>query len=212
MHFGIDPPGGGDFLGHVEAGRGPRARARCSPAAPFPSREGELSGEVNAQHLDLAFLSGLIPRLRRTGGMLDGDVKLWRHAWPSRSGRATPTCAAGLFDVVGQGVYEDVGLDAKFSPKEVVIDRITGSWGRAPSAAILVASRRPPPDSDRLPTRIEFTGEVHLGDDESVRDRKVPGDRQAAAGGRGAACARPASSARTSTASWTSSATTPTAC
>jgi len=41
-------------------------------------------------------------------------------------------------------------------------------------SAILVASRRPVPDvpdSDRM----EFTGEVHLGDDESARDRKVPG-------------------------------------
>ena len=83
----------------------------------------------------------------------------------------------GLFDVVGQGVAEDVGMDATFSPKEVVVDRITGTIGTGTFSAILAASRRPPPDVPQS-DRIEFTGEVHLGDDESVRGRKVPGTDQ----------------------------------
>ena len=76
-----------------------------------------------------------------------------------------------LFDVVGQGVFEDVGLDAKFSTKEVVIDRVTGSTGGGTFAAILAGTRRALPEGGE---KIEFTGEVHLGDDESVRDRKRP--------------------------------------
>jgi len=88
----------------------------------------------------------------------------------------------GMFDVVGQGVYEDVGLDAKFSPKEALVDRITGTVGTGTFSAILVASRRPLPSAPNA-DRIEFTGEVHLGDSESVRDRKVPGtDRSLSAG------------------------------
>ncbi len=65
-------------------------------------------------------------------------------------------------------------MDATFSPKEVVIDRITGSAGTGTFSAILAASRRPAPDGTD-PDRIEFTGEVHLGDAESVRARTVPG-------------------------------------
>ena len=45
-----------------------------------------------------------------------------------------------------------------------------------------MASRRPlpsAPDADR----IEYTGEVHLGDGESVRDRKVPGTNRALSAG-----------------------------
>src|SRR2546428_11098675 len=79
----------------------------------------------------------------------------------------------GLFDVVGQGVYEDVGLAAKFSPKEVVLDRLTGSLGMGTFSAILAASRRPLPGSADL-DRMEFTGEIHLGDAPSGRDRHTP--------------------------------------
>src|SRR6185503_3055547 len=172
MHVGIDPPGGGRFLGHVKldadlGGRTLLARGFGSVTA------GRLSGDVNANKLDLAFASGLIPRVRRAGGVLDGALKLaGTVSRPNAEGDAH--LRGGLFDIVGQGVFEDVGMDAKFSPKEVVIDRITGTLGTGTFSAILVASRRPVPDvpdSDRM----EFTGEVHLGDDESARDRKVPG-------------------------------------
>jgi translocation and assembly module TamB len=172
VHLGIDPPGGGNFLGHVKMDADLGARTLLSRGA-ASVMEGKLSGEVRARHLDLAFISGLIPRLRRTGGTLEGDVKLaGRVGKPVGQGDAH--LRAGIFDVVGQGVYEDVGLDASFSPKEVVIDRITGTEGAGTFSAILVASRRPPPDNPAS-DRIEFTGEVHLGDAESVRDRKVPG-------------------------------------
>ena len=49
----------------------------------------------------------------------------------------------------------------------MVIDRITGSTAGGTFAAILVGTRRATPEgSDRM----EFTGEIHFGDDESVRE------------------------------------------
>src|SRR5207248_7286203 len=179
VHLGIDPPGGGSFLGHatLKADLGARALLRDGFA---PVLDGTLSGRVQAKQLDLAFLSGLAPRLRRIAGTLDADVNIGGVvARPSGQGEAH--LKRGLIDLVGQGVYEDVGLDATFSPKEVVIDRITGSTGTGTFAAILVASRRPPATAD-APERIEFTGEVHLGDDESVRDRKLPSGKPLQAG------------------------------
>jgi translocation and assembly module TamB len=131
---------------------------------------GTVTGDVRAQKLDISFLSGLIPNLRRTGGVLDGEVKLSGDIGrPILEGVAH--LRGGLFDVVGQGVFNDIGLDATFSPKEIVVDRIAGSTGRGTFAAILVASRRASPEA-MSGERFEFTGEVHLGDDESVRDRK----------------------------------------
>jgi hypothetical protein len=127
---------------------------------------------MQARRLDLAFLSGLMKRVRRTGGTLDGDLKL-------AGGIAKPVATGelhlrgGIFDVVGQGVFQDVGVDATFSPKEVVIDRIIGSTGPGTFSAILVASRKPDANA-ASGDRIEYTGEVHLGDEESVRDRKLP--------------------------------------
>lgn len=172
LHVGIDPPGGGNFLGHVKMDADLGARALLSRGA-ASVMDGKLSGEVRARDLDLGFLSGLIPRLRRTGGTLRGDVKL-AGLVRKPVGQGDAHLSGGLFDVVGQGVYEDVGLDATFSPKDVVIDRITGTEGAGTFSAILVAARRPPPGNPAS-DRIEFTGEVHLGDAESVRDRKVPG-------------------------------------
>ncbi len=169
LHVGIDPPGGGSFLGHVrlEADLGARAFLRRGAMALL---DGQLSGDVQAKRLDLAFLSGLAPNLRRTGGKLDGALKVsGLLGKPLAEGNAH--LRSGLFDVVGQGVFDDVGLDAKFSPKEVVIDRLTGSTGDGTFSAIVVASRRPAAAGD-APDRLEYTGEVHLGDSESVRDRK----------------------------------------
>ncbi|MFN2550180.1 MAG: translocation/assembly module TamB domain-containing protein [Myxococcales bacterium] len=169
VHVGIDPPGGGNFLGHVklDADLGGRTLLRDGFTSVL---DGQLSGQVQAKALDLAFLSGLFPRLRRTGGTLEADVKMaGLLGKPVANGDAH--LHRGLFDVIGQGVYEDVGLDATFSPKEVVIDRITGTTGTGTFAAILVAARKPAADGETEP--IEFTGEVHLGDDESVRDRKT---------------------------------------
>ena len=62
MHLGIDPPGGGSFLGHatLKADLGARALLRDGFA---PVLDGTLSGRVQAKQLDLAFLSGLAPRL-----------------------------------------------------------------------------------------------------------------------------------------------------
>ena len=170
LHLGIDPPGGGNFLAHarLEADLGARALLRRGVESIL---EGQLSGDVKANHLDLSFLSGLNRRLRRTGGTLDASVAVaGLLGKPTANGDAH--LRGGLFDVVGQGVYEDVGLDATFSPKEIVVDRITGSTGPGTFSAILVASRKPTPD-DTGSEPIEFTGEVHLGDAESVRDRKT---------------------------------------
>ena len=171
LHVGIDPPGGGSLLAHarLQADLGARTLLRDGVASVL---DGQVSGDLQAKRLDLAFLSGLAPRLRRTGGMLDAAVKLSGDiAKPVAEGEAH--LRRGLFDVVGQGVYEDVGLDATFSPKEVVVDRLTGSTGTGTYSAVLVASRKESPEA-ASGERIEFTGEVHLGDGESVRDRKLP--------------------------------------
>ena len=96
--------------------------------------EGQLSGQVQAKRLDMAFLSGLMPRLRRTGGTLEADVKVaGLLGKPIANGEAH--LRKGLFDVVGQGVYEDVGLDATFSPIPCRFSSLTAaasSFGRAP--------------------------------------------------------------------------------
>ena len=171
LHVGIDPPGGGNFLAHARiiADLGARTLLRSGVASVL---DGKVSGDVQAKHLDLAFLSGLAPRLRRTGGTLDGSVALSGDlSKPVAQGEAH--LRRGLFDLVGQGVYEDVGLDASFSPKEVVIDRITGSTGPGTFSAVLVASRKASPEAVSG-EQLQFTGEVHLGDAESVRDRKLP--------------------------------------
>ncbi|HUJ26383.1 MAG TPA: translocation/assembly module TamB domain-containing protein [Myxococcales bacterium] len=179
FHLGIDPPGGGSFLGHADlkADLGARALLRDG----FDSiLEGQLSGRVQAKHLDLAFLGGLIPYLRRAGGAVDADVSL--------SGLLSKPVAQGdahlrraMADIVGQGVFEDVSLDASFSPKEIVVDRLIGSLGNGTYSAVLVASRKASQDAD-TPDSVEFTGEVHLGDDESVRDRKTPDGKPMQAG------------------------------
>jgi translocation and assembly module TamB len=180
LHVGLDPPKGGNLLGHLKVDADLGARALLARGA-GALLDGRLSGDLKSTQLDLSFLSGLVPNLRRAGGRLDGSVTLGGTvSKPVAQGEAH--LRKGLFDVVGQGVYEDVGLDASFSPKEMVIDRITGTAGSGTFAAILVASRRPVPDGGGT-DRVEFTGEVHLGDAESVRDRKVPGsDRPLSAG------------------------------
>jgi translocation and assembly module TamB len=175
VNLGLDPPGGGNFLAHlkVDADLGARTLLSRGPASVL---DGRLSGDLRARQLDLAFLSGLFPNLRRTGGTLEGEVSV-AGTVSKPVGQGEAHLRRGLFDVVGQGVAEDVGMDATFSPKEVVVDRITGTIGTGTFSAILAASRRPPPD-DPHSDRIEFTGEVHLGDDESVRGRKIPGTDQ----------------------------------
>ncbi|HTO95841.1 MAG TPA: translocation/assembly module TamB domain-containing protein [Myxococcales bacterium] len=175
LHLAVDPPGGGNLLSHVklDADLGGRTFLARGTAA---LREGRLSGDLRAKALDISFLSGLIPNLRRAGGTLEGTLAVGGTvARPTAEGEAH--LRQGLFDVVGQGVYDDLRFDAQFSPREVLIDRITGSAGSGTFSAILVASRRPAPDGSD-PDRVEFTGEIHLGDDESVRDRKAPGTDQ----------------------------------
>jgi translocation and assembly module TamB len=179
LHVGIDPPGGGSLLGHVDlkADLGGRTLLREGISSIL---EGQLDGRVQAKHLDMAFLSGLLPRIRRAGGTLDCDVSVsGLLGKPSAQGEAH--LRKGVVDVVGQGVFEDLGLDASFSPKEIVVDRLTGSLGNGTYSAVLVVSRRTSPDPD-VPDKLEFTGEVHLGDDESVRDRKDAAGQQLKAG------------------------------
>jgi len=173
LHIGINPPGGGTFLAHarVDADLGGRTLLRTG----FSSvSQGKLTGEISAKKLDLAFASGIAPLVRRAGGTLDAEVKV-----SGLVGKPVPEGEAhlknALFDVVGQGVFEDVGMDAKFSTKEVVIDRITGSSGGGTFAAILAGTRKALPEGG---DKMEFTGEVHLGDDESVRDRKRADGKQ----------------------------------
>ena len=170
LHLGIDPPGGGSLLGHAQlkTDLGARTLLRKGMASVM---DGAVSGRIDATGLDLGFLSGLLPNLRHTGGSLDAHMAVdGALSRPRAQGDAH--LRRGLFDVVGQGVFQDVGLDATFSPKEVVVDRVTGSTGEGTFAAVLVAAMRP--GNDTAPDRIELSGEVHLGDAESVRDRKGP--------------------------------------
>jgi translocation and assembly module TamB len=169
LHLGITPPGGGSFLGHANlvadlGGRTLLRRGLSSVA------QGELTGDVNAKQLDLAFLSGIAPGVRRAGGTLDAQVTVTGIlSKPKPQGNAH--LRGGQFDVVGQGVFQDVALAATFSPKEVVVDRLSGTVGGGTFSAILVASQRAVTQGPA----IDFTGEVHLGDDESVKGRTVNG-------------------------------------
>jgi translocation and assembly module TamB len=171
LHLALAPPGGGEFAANakLQADLGGRTLLR---GAADSIEGGHLDAELTAKKLDLAFLSGLLPNVRRAGGTLDAQVKA--EGPPLK---ALPTGEAhlrgGLFEIIGQGVYEDVGLDATFSPKEVVIDRITGTTGSGTFSTVLVASRKPNEDPS-IPDAYEFSGEVHVGDDESVKGRKRP--------------------------------------
>jgi translocation and assembly module TamB len=170
LHLGMNPPGGGKLEAHAQlkADLGARTLLRDGFA---PVMDAPITGRVDASKLDLVFLSGLAPNLRHTGGTLDAHVAVeGALARPKAQGDAH--LRHGVFDVVGQGVFQDVGLDATFSPKEVVVDRVTGSTGQGTFSAVLVAAMKP--GNDTTPDKVELTGEVHLGDAESVRDRKGP--------------------------------------
>ncbi|MFL5311905.1 MAG: translocation/assembly module TamB domain-containing protein [Myxococcales bacterium] len=172
LHLGINPPGGGSFLGHVNlvADLGARTLLRKGAASVL---DGELTGQVDARHLDLAFLSGVAPRLRGAGGTLDAQVKVsGLLGKPKPEGKAR--LRGGQFDIAGQGVFQDVSLDANFSPKEVVVERLSGSMSGGTFSAVLVGSQRAGATAG-APAAIDFTGEVHLGDDESVKGRVVDG-------------------------------------
>jgi translocation and assembly module TamB len=170
VHLSLDPPGGGTFTAHaaLKADLGGRTLLRTGAFSSVAN--GHLDAELTAKQFDLSFLSGLVPRLRKAGGFLDAEVKAQGPPL-----KALPTGEAhlkgGLFEIIGQGVYEDVNLDATFSPKEVVIDRITGTTGPGTFSTVLVASRKVNSDP-AVPDSFEFSGEVHLGDAESVRGRK----------------------------------------
>ena len=173
LHVGIDPPGGGNLLGHVQlkADLGGRTLLRDGPSSAL---DGALSGRVDATALDLGFLSGLAPSVRHASGKLDAHLAI-AGTGTKPLGEGDAHLRSGVFDLVGQGIFEDIGLDAKFSPKEVVVDRLTGSTGEGTFSAILVAAMKP--GNDTAPDTMELTGEVHLGDAESVRDRKAADGR-----------------------------------
>ena len=178
LHLGIDPPGGGNLRGQAEikADLGARTLLRKGLA---PVLDGHVSGRVDSAKLDLGFLSGLAPNLRHTGGTLDAHVA-FEGALSRPKAQGEAHLRRGVFDVVGQGVFQDVGLDATFSPKEVVVDRLTGSTGEGTFAAVLVAAVRK--GNDSTSDKVELTGEVHLGDAESVRDRKAADGKPLRAG------------------------------
>jgi len=179
LQVGINPPGGGSMLAHadLEAALGGRALLADGLDGVL---QGQLSGKLVAKKLDLTFLSGLAPNLRRTGGTLDADVSLQGLlGTPTAQGEAH--LKGGLFDVVGQGIFDDVGMDATFTPKEIVVERLTGSTGPGTFSSVLVISHKPANDNGQADT-VEFSGEVHLGDDESVRDRKGKDGRPMSAG------------------------------
>ncbi|HWE23316.1 MAG TPA: translocation/assembly module TamB domain-containing protein, partial [Myxococcales bacterium] len=169
LRLGITPPGGGSFVGNVSLAADLGARTLLQKG-PSSVADGKVSGNVTAKELDISFVSGLAPRLRRARGTLDTDVKLsGTVSKPLLEGKTS--LRGGQFDIVGQGVYQDVSLSATYSPRQVLVDRLSGTVGGGTFSTILVASRRPGGDG----SAIDFTGEVHLGDDQSVKGRTVNG-------------------------------------
>jgi len=168
---GMTQRGGGTFLGHATLQAPLSARALLDQGADAIT-EGDLDGSVTMRNLDLTFLSGLTPLLRRTGGVIDGEVDL--HGL---LGRIEPTGEAhlrgGCFDVVGQGIFDDVSLDATFSPKQVVVERVSGSLGGGTFSAKVTIDRKAASAEDE-DDQFQFNGEAHAGDAESVRDRRGP--------------------------------------
>jgi hypothetical protein len=179
LHLGIDPPGGGSFLGHAQLKAALGARSLLEDGLASVAG-GELTASAVAKGLDLTFLSGLVPTLRRTGGNLDANVEarglLGR---PQLTGDAH--LRSGFFDVVGQGAFRDVAFDAKFTPKEAVLDRLTGSLGGGTFSTVLTVSQKAPAAAGE-PGPVEFTGEAHFGDDESVKGRTGPDGKPIRAG------------------------------
>jgi autotransporter translocation and assembly factor TamB len=169
LHLGINPPGGGTLLLHATLAADLTARAILENGA-VGVLQGQLDGKVTARQLDLGFLSGINPLVRKAAGTLEADVEV-KGLLGSPQSLGTASLRNGLFDVVGQGIFHQVGLDASFSPKEVVLDRLVGQLGAGTFSAVLVANRRPVAGVDDGSERLEFTGEIHLGDDESVRER-----------------------------------------
>lgn len=157
---------GGSLLVHARLDAGLSARALLDDGVEG-LLGGALSGHVAARALELDFLSNAAPGLRRAAGILEADVALQGLLGrPSLEGEAH--LKRGLVELAGAGVFEDLGLDATFAPKEIVVDRLTGSTGGGHFSAVLVLGRRTAAEDD---DRIEFTGELHLGDAEAARDR-----------------------------------------
>ena len=179
LNLDLDPPGGGSLRAGAKltAPLGARALLRGGKASLMG---GELSANILAKKLDLNFLSGFAPNLRRTGGVLDANVSvqgLLGH--PQSTGEAH--LRHGVFDLVGQGIFEDVAFDATFAPRQVVLDKLTGSIGGGTFSTVLTLSQKPSAP-DGTPAPIDFTGQAHLGDDQSVAGRKDAKGKQLDAG------------------------------
>jgi autotransporter translocation and assembly factor TamB len=165
---GMTQRGGGTFLGHAELTAPLSARALIDQGVDA-ILGGDLAGTVTMKQLDLTFLSGLSPRLRSTGGVLDGEVTL--HGLLDRP---VPTGALhlhnGSFDVVGQGIFDDVSLDATMTDKEIVLEHVSGSTGGGTFLATMTVKRSDATSSDEYDD-YQFMGEVHAGDHDSVEGR-----------------------------------------
>ena len=172
VHLGISPPGGGTLLGHATLKADLTARAILEGGI-AELRQGELNGRLTARKLDLAFLSGASPYLRKSAGLLEADVEAsGLLGSPKTKGKAS--LRGGTFDIVGQGIFHHVSFDASFTPKEIVLDKLQGQLGPGTFSAVLVAMSRPPPGQakDEGLDRLEFTGEIHAGDDDSASGLK----------------------------------------
>ncbi|MBS2023109.1 MAG: translocation/assembly module TamB domain-containing protein, partial [Deltaproteobacteria bacterium] len=168
LHVGLNPPNhGGVLLAHADLQADLSATSLLDDGADAVL-DGTLTGHVQAQRFDLSVLSNATPTLRRAAGMLDADIELdGLLGRPWATGEAHLKSAA--FDLAGVGALDDVGLDATFSPKEIVCDRLSGSLGGGQFSAVLVLGRRTATGDDD--DRLEFTGELHFGDEEAARDR-----------------------------------------
>ena len=66
--------------------------------------------------------------------------------------------------MVGQGIFNDVSLDATFTPQEIVIDRVSGSTGGGTFSGTLVLDRHDATNDDE-DDQYQFSGELHAGDE-----------------------------------------------
>lgn len=165
---GMAQRGGGTFLGHAELTAPLSARVLLDQGVDA-ILEGDLSGSVTMKDLDLTFLSGLSPMLRSTGGVLDGEVAL--HGLLTRpEPKGELHLHNGSFDIVGQGIFDDVVLDATMNEKEIVLERVAGSTGGGTFSATMTVKRSDATSSDEYDD-YQFMGEAHAGDSDSVEGR-----------------------------------------
>ncbi len=139
---------------------------------------GTLEGSATLHALDLTILSSLAPMLRRTSGTLDGALLVHGPlANPIPQGELH--LRRGSVDIVGQGIWDDLAFDATFTPQRRTLEQLSGSIAGGTFSGN--ASLERPAGESGANALYRFAGELHAGDAESVRGRRVADATQLAA-------------------------------